>query len=164
MNGATLLAHEFEIVRAAERPALARGLAVGGAQWIVVVQEDVRIVHLFAGEHVIRRRKPARALPAKDRTEHCPAGCHAIVTRRALQRTRRGALLVRIVNGEDIGVGLLGLGLEIAAGRIGAEAAWIHSQHVDGWLAIDNPLGKLPARTASCCHAEGMALVQPEIR
>jgi hypothetical protein len=38
VNGATLLAHELEVVGAAERPAFTRGLAVGGAQWIVVVQ------------------------------------------------------------------------------------------------------------------------------
>ena len=64
---------------------------------------------------------------------------------------------------EDVGVGLFVLCLEIAARRIGAEAARIDAEHVDRRLALDDPFGELPAGAAGRRHAEGMALVQPEI-
>ena len=64
---------------------------------------------------------------------------------------------------EDVGIGLLVLRLEVALGRIGAEAARIDAHHVDGRLAIDDPFGELPAGAAGRRDAEGMALVQPEI-
>ena len=74
-----------------------------------------------------------------------------------------GALLVRIVDGEDLGIGLLVLLLQIAAARIGPEAAGIDAHHVDGGLALHDPVGQLPARAARGGDAEAVALVQPEV-
>ena len=79
------------------------------------------------------------------------------------QRPRRGALLVGIVDGEDLGVGLLVLLDEIARLRVGAEAARIDAEHVDRRLALDDPFGELPAGAAGRGDAERMALVQPEV-
>ena len=77
---------------------------------------------------------------------------------------RRRALLVRIVDDEDVGVGLLVLGPGVVLVGIGAEAARVHRQHVDGGLAVDDPAGELPAGAAGGGDAEAEAFRQPEVR
>ena len=67
------------------------------------------------------------------------------------------------MHGEDVGVSLFVLLLQIALRGIGAEAPRIDTHHVNGGLAIDDPFRQLPARTAGRRHAKGMAFVQPEI-
>ena len=47
--------------------------------------------------------------------------------------------------------------------RVGAEAARIDAEHVDRRLALDDPLGELPAGAAGGGDAEAVALVEPEI-
>ena len=65
---------------------------------------------------------------------------------------------------KTLAIGLLVLRLEIAARGVGAEAARIDAEHVDGRLALDDPFGELPAGAAGRGDAEGVALVQPEVR
>ena len=67
------------------------------------------------------------------------------------------------MHGEDLGVGLLVLLVQIAGPRVGAEPARIDAEHVDRRLALDDPLGELPAGAARGGDAEGMAFVEPEI-
>ena len=100
------------------------------------------------------RREPVRPLPAVLLAEHGAERLHAVVAGRGLQRPRRGALLVRVVGREDVGVGLLVLDLEIALRRVGAEAARVDAQHVDRGLALDDPFGELPAGAAGRGDAE----------
>ncbi len=114
-------------------------------------------------EAVARRREKIRPLPAVDRAEHRAERLHPVVARRLPQRPRGDALLVGIVHGEDFCVGLLVLLDQIPGLGIGAEAARIDAEHVDGRLALDDPFGELPARAAGGGDAEGMALVEPEI-
>ena len=59
-----------------------------------------------------------------------------------------GPLLVGIMHGEDVGVGLLVLLDKVAFIGIGSETARIDSHHVNRRLAVNDPLGKLPARAA----------------
>ena len=77
---------------------------------------------------------------------------------------RRRALLVRVVDDEDVGVGLLVLGPGVVLVGIGAEAARVHRQHVDGGLAVGDPAGELPAGAAGGGDAEAEAFRQPEVR
>ena len=133
---------------------------------MVVAQENVRAASVLTREGVILWRKPARPLPAVNCAEHGAAGCHPVVARRALQRPRGNALLVRIVHGKDIGVGFLSLGLEVAASRIGSKAARIDAQHIDGRLAIDDRLAGVAASSLppAAVTPKELALVEPEVR
>ena len=157
-----LVADMLEVVRAAERPALAH-LAGPVGRRVVVVGQRVVDVELAFRHRMAVRREPVRAFPPIDASKNGPEPLHAVVAGRRLQGPRGGALLVGIVHGEDVGVGLFVLRLEIALRRIGAEAARIDAHHVDRRLALHDPLGKLPAGAARRGHAEGMPFVQPEI-
>ena len=156
------LAHEGEIVGTAERPLL-DDAAIIGRRGVVVVGEHVGTRELLLGKGIALGCEPAWALPAIDGAEHGTEILHAVIDRRTLQRAGGGALLVRIVRGEDIGVGFLVLGLEVATGGVGAETAGVHAHHVDRRLALDDPFRELPAGAARGGDAEGMALVQPEV-
>ncbi len=92
-----------------------------------------------------------------------PRSPQPVVAGRGAERPAGRALLVRVVDDEDVGVGLLVLGLEIGLGRVVAEAARLDAQHVDRGLAFDDPFGQLPAGAAGRGDAEAVALVQPEI-
>ena len=59
-------------------------------------------------------------------------------------------------------VGLLVLQLGEALGDH-AEAPRVDADHVDGRLALDHPLGQLPAAAAGRGDAEGMSLGEPEV-
>ena len=155
-------AHDREVVGAAEAPLLADRLARGALR-VVLVQQDVRLGEIGLAERIALRREPGRTLPAVDGAEHGAQRRHSVMAGEAAQRTGGGALLVRIVDGEDLGVGLLVLFLQIAAARIGAEAAGIDAHHVQRRLAVDDPVCELPACAASGGDAEAMALVQPEV-
>ena len=64
---------------------------------------------------------------------------------------------------KHIGVSFFIFHLEIALGGIRPKAPWVHTHHVNGGFTINNPFRKLPARTASRRHTEGMAFIKPEI-
>ena len=64
---------------------------------------------------------------------------------------------------EDVGIGLLVLGAQITARRIGAKAARIDAHHVDTGLALGDPLRQLPAGAAGSGDTEAVAFVEPEI-
>src|SRR5690606_36973693 len=102
-------------------------------------------------------------LPAVDRAEHRAQRLHPVVARRALQRARGDALLVRIVDGEHVAIGLLVLLLQVAARGAWAEAARVHSHHVDGGFAFDDPLGDTPDAAAGGGDAEAVPLVVPAV-
>jgi hypothetical protein len=144
---AGLPADDVEIVGAAEAPLLLRPLALLHGR-VVLVEEHVRLVQVLLGEAVALRREPVGALPAVDGAEHGAQRLHAVVARGALEGAGGGALLVRVVHREHVGVGLLVLPAQVAAGGVGAEAAGVHAHHVDGRLAVDDPFGELPARPA----------------
>ena len=144
------------------------------------VEEPCVLVYMAAlGPHVIEpvgapeaphvlglhslRREPVGALPAIDLAEHRPERLHARVAGCLLEGSGGGALLVRIVNGEDVGVGLLVLLPEVPAGRIRSEAARVDAHHVDRRLALDDPLRDLPAGPARRGDPEAVALVEPEV-
>ncbi len=155
-------ADEGEIVGAPKTPFFARPLA-GLRRRMVLVQEHVGLREVGVAEAVVEGREEIRPLPAIGRAEHRAERLHPVVTRRLPQRPRGDALLVGIVNGEDLGIGLLVLLDEIARLRISAEAPRIDSQHVDGRLPVDHPFRELPACAAGGGDAERMALVEPEI-
>ena len=114
------------------------------------------------GGHALRR-EPVGPLPTELLAEHRALGLQPLITGRGAQGASGWALLVRVVDGEDVGVGLLVLALQIALGGVVPEAARLHAQHVDGRFAFDDPLGKLPAGPAGRGDAEAVALVQPKI-
>ena len=132
-----LVADVLEPPRAPERPVVLPGHALG--------------------------REPVRPLPAELLAEHRPQRLHALEARRHAQRPPGRALLVRIVDGEDVGVRLLVLLAQIRLGRVVAEAPRVDAQHVDRRLAFCDPLGQLPAGAAGRGDAEAVALVQPEV-
>ena len=160
---AALGADEVEIVRAAEAPFLARAFACRAAGGWFSFSSTSGFSEIGFVEAVAVRREPVRPLPAVDRAEHRAEVLHARIAGRLAQRPRGGALLVGIMNGEDLGVGLLVLLDEIAGLRIRSEAARIDAEHVDRRLALDDPFGKLPAGAAGRGDAERMALVEPEV-
>src|SRR5262245_2335663 len=67
------------------------------------------------------------------------------------------------MNCEDVGIGFLILGAQIAGCRIGAEAARVDTHHVDGWFALDDPVGELPPGSTGSGDPKTVALVEPEI-
>ena len=155
-------ADEVEIVGTAERPLLLDP-AVLRRRGVVVVGQNVGRCEILRRQAVSGGREPARALVAVDRAEHRPQRLHALMAGRALERPGGGALLVRVVRGEDVGVGFLVLHLEVAARGVRPEAARIDAHHVDGGHALDDPFGELPASAARRRHAERVALVEPEV-
>ena len=109
------------------------------------------------------RCEPVRSLPAELLAEHAPQRAHPLVARCHAMRACRRPLLVRVVDGEDVGVGLFVLGLEVGGRRIVAEPARLDAEHVDCRLAFDDPLRELPARATCGGDAEAVALVEPEV-
>src|SRR5690606_6604146 len=73
-------------------------------------------------------------------------------------------LLIRIMDREDVGVGLLVLGAQVAARRVGAKAAGVDAHHIDRRLALYDPFGELPSGTAGSRHAKAVTFVEPEVR
>ena len=134
---ATLAANVLEPARAAERP----------------------VVHRLDAF----RREPVRPLPAELLAEDCAQRLQPVVARSGAQRPRGGPLLVRVVDGEDVGVRLLVLLHQIRPGRVVAEAARVDPHHVDGRLALHDPLRELEAGTAGRGDPEAVALVEPEV-
>src|SRR5688572_12948892 len=110
-----------------------------------------------------RRREPVGTFPpialAEDRAHALQPG----VDGTRLRGTRILAFLVRVVNREDVTIGFLVLRDDVAAARVGPEAARVDGEHVNARLAFDDPLRKLPARTAGGRDAEAVALVEPEV-
>src|SRR3546814_18159092 len=88
-------------------------------------------------------REPVRPLPAIDAAEHGAQRLHAVVAGRPLQGTGGSALLVRVVDGEDVGIGLLGLMFEVAPRGVAAEAARADAPSVNPALAPEHPVGEL---------------------
>ena len=130
-------ANRLEPARTAERPVVLPGHPVGG--------EEVG------------------PFPAEQLSEHGAAGLHALVAGRGAQRARGGALLVRVMDDEDVGVGFLVLLYQVVPGGVFPETARLDPEHVDGRLALDDPLGQLPAGAACGRDAEAVPLGQPEI-
>ena len=123
---------------------------VGAAVGVVVLARD-------AG-----RREPVRPLPAEARAPDRAGLVEPVVAGRGLGQPAEPTLFHRIVVDEDVLVGFLVLDLREIL-RDDAEAPRIDADHVDGGLAVDDPLGKLPARAAGRGHAEAVAFGQPEI-
>ena len=128
-----------------------------------MIGQHVWTVDLRLGQRIALGREPARALPAIDGAENRTQLLHAVIDRRALQGPGGRALLVRVMRREDVGIGFLVLGLEVAPRRVGAETTGIDTHHIDRGFTLDDPLGELPARATRCCDAEGMSFVQPEV-
>ena len=120
-------AHEVEIVGAAEAPFIARALSRLRRR-MVLVQQHVRLREVRVAQSISRRREEIRPLPTIDRAEHSAERLHPVVARRLPQRPRGDALFVGIVDGEDLGIGLLVLFDEIARLRVRAEAPWIDAR------------------------------------
>jgi hypothetical protein len=64
---------------------------------------------------------------------------------------------------KDISISFFVFDLQIGFCCIVAITPGIDPQHINGWLAFDNPFSKLPSGTASRGNAETMAFIQPEI-
>ena len=107
--------------------------------------------------------KPVGPLPAEFLAEYRTERKHPLVTRCRTVRAGSRAFLIRIVDGEHVGVGLLVLRPEVRAGRVVTKAAWLDTEHVDGRFAFDDPFGELPAGAAGGGDAEAVAFVQPEV-
>ena len=130
-------AHRLEPARTAERPVVFLG-------------------HAFGGEEI-------GPLPAELLPEHRAARLHSFVAWRGAQRTRGGPLLVRVMDDEDVLVRFLGFPDQVVLRGVFAEAARLDAQHVDGRLALDDPLGQLPPGAARRRDAEAVPFGQPEI-
>ncbi len=157
------VADMLEIVGAAERPFF-YDAAIIQRRRVVVVGDDISTdAQLFRLQRVTVRHEPVGALPAIDGAKDAAEFLQAIIDRCGLERTGGGALFIRVMHGENVGVGLLVLGDEVAFGRVRAEAARIDAHEVERRLAIDNPFRQLPARATGSSDAEGVAFVQPEV-
>ena len=129
------------------------------------VLEPVRAAEApFVPRFHARGRKPVGALPAVALAEHGAHALQLVVHRARLRRARVGPLLVRVMDGEDVAVGLLVLRHHETLARVRPEAARVEREHVDARLALDDPLGELPARAARRRDAEAVALVEPHVR
>ena len=109
------------------------------------------------------RREPVGPLPAVALAPDRAVGREPLVAGAGLRRARRRALLVRVMDDEDVGVGLLVLDRGVVLVGIGTEAAGVDRQHVDGGLAVCDPARELPAGAARSGDAEAEALGQPEV-
>src|SRR6266853_2525250 len=125
---------------------------------IVAAPETPAIPALYAW-----RGEPVGTLPAIALSPHRALGIDQRVHRTGLRGPCVGALLVREVDDEHVAVGFFILFDDIALAGVRAEAAWVHRQHVDPRLALDDPLGELPAGAAGGGDAEAVALVEPYV-
>src|SRR5258707_843157 len=139
--------------RAAQFPAL-----VGNVREIVAAPEAPHIAPLDAG-----RREPVGALPAVTLAEDRAHALELVVDRAGLRGPCIRTFLVREMDGEDVAVGLLVLGREVAAACVGTKSPWIDRQHVNPGFTFDDPFGQLPAATAGGGDAEAVAFVEPQI-
>ena len=159
---AALGADMLEVVAAAEGVLLHNGPAVA-RQGVVPVQQGVRLLQIRFGEGIALRGEPVGPLPAIDAAEDRPQRLQPVVAGGSAQGAARGPLLVRVVDGEHIGIGFLCLGAQVAAAGIGAEAPRVNAHHVHCGLALRYPLRQLPAGAAGGGHAKAVPLVQPEV-
>ena len=112
---------------------------------------------------ILARREPVRPLSAELLAEHRAEIAHALVAGRGAQRPAGFAFLVRIMDREDVGVGLLVLGDEKAFGGVIPVSTRVDPEHVDGRFTLDDPLGELPAGSAGRRDTKAVAFVEPEI-
>ncbi len=138
---------------AAQFPAL-----VADVRKIIAAPEAPHVAPLHAG-----RREPVGTLPAIALAEDRAHAFELVVDRAGLRRPRIRAFLVREMGGEDVAIGLLILGREVAAARIGPKAPGIDRQHVNPGFALDDPFGQLPAGAAGRRDSEAVAFVEPQI-
>ncbi|MNS47477.1 hypothetical protein D3C72_800080 [compost metagenome] len=131
---------------------------------MIVAGDDIGPhAQVFLAQRITFRRIPVGTFPAINRAEHAAELLQAVINRRGLQRTGGGTLLIRIMHGEDVGIGFLVLGDEVTFRCVRPEAARIDTHQVERRLAVDDPFSQLPAGAAGSGDAEGMAFVQPEI-
>ena len=109
------------------------------------------------------RRVVVRALPAVDLAELRAARLHPVVAGGGAQRPAGLALLVGVVQDEDVGVALLVLARGVLGGHPGAEALGVERGHVDLGLARGHHLREVVAGAAGGGDAEGEALGEPEV-
>ena len=110
-----------------------------------------------------RRREPVGPFPAEFLPEHGTQILHPFVAGRRAQGPGGGPFLVRVMNDEDIGIGFFILGMQVGRVGIVAKAPRLHAQHVDTGLALDHPMGQLPARAARRRNAKAVAFIEPKI-
>src|SRR5207244_11077442 len=84
--------------------------------------------------------EPVGPLPAIFLAEHGAELLLAVVARRGLGRPRPGPFLERVMQDEDVLVGLLVLDLGVALVGISAEAARVDVPGIDLGIALDDPL------------------------
>src|SRR5204862_6194125 len=109
------------------------------------------------------RCEPVGALPAIALSPDGAQLVQLLVDGARLRRPRILALLVRIVDGEHVAIRFLVLPHGEALAGITAEAARVDRQHVDARLALDDPLGELPAGAAGRGDAEAVPFVEPHV-
>ena len=131
---------------------------------MVLVEDHLLLGEIRLAEFVVERREEVRSFPAVDRAEHGAERLHAVVAGRLAKRAGRSPLLVRIVGREDLGIGFLVLLDEVALAGVAAEATRVDAHHVDGGLAVHDPLGELPPRATGRRDAERVPFVEPEVR
>ena len=109
------------------------------------------------------RRKPVGPLPPVALPEHGSGLFVAAMDGAGLGRARRRALLVGIVDGEDVAVGLLVLFDCVALVRVGAEPAGVHGDQVYRRFPAIHPFREEATGPAGRGDAEAEALGEPEV-
>ena len=155
------MANMFEIVGTTERPFFANGLI--GNDGMIVVQKHVRLVEIGFTQRIALGRKPIGAFPAEYTAKHRPQRLHSVIAWRTPQCAARFTLFIRIVHGEDLGIGFLVLLNQEAAASIIAKAARIDAHHVYRRFTIDNPMCQLPTCATCGGNAKTVAFVEPEV-
>ena len=109
------------------------------------------------------RGKPICPLPTKFLSKNRAKRFQPIITRRGAKRACLGAFFIGKMRDKNIGISFFVFDLQIGFCCIAAITPGIDPQHINGWLAFDNPFSKLPSGTTSRGNAKTMAFIQPEI-